>query len=132
MINCFITCLLAVLSFSFLSISLNLQSANRVIMYTPKQIFETSIPILQNVDEFIPYFDKELLTSKLKSYYDDNLTQYTVNYSLNIYFYNQEDGSLCISDACQAVEVEVKAEIIFSCGIERTIFYEIRNGAYGK
>lgn len=131
MIICFVIIVAVLIMFSLFSVSINLISINRVIINTPKEIFESSIPLVMD-EEFVPFFDKELLNDKLTSYYDNTLSKYCKKYELNLYFYNPNDGSFCLSDRCRAVEVTIEAEIYYISHYERTIFYEIRSGAYGE
>lgn len=132
MMLAFFALICATLALSLLTISTNMSAANRIILNTPKSIFEVSIPLAINDEDFVPYFDKDKLLIGLTSYYDSNLSKYVKNYSLDIYYYNQSDRSYCVSDLCRAVEVNVNANLNFNINMERSIFYEIMEGRYGN
>jgi len=77
----------------------------------PISIFESSIPLVNESDEIILFYDKEVLNNKLTSYFDKSIYKYVESYTLDIYYYNQEDFSICKSDSCNAVEITLDADI---------------------
>ena len=127
MIVMFLTATFLGVSFSIFGLSFSLNSINRVITNTPKELFEISVPYI-NIGSTI-HFDKNLLLKNLTSYYDDNLLQYVSHYSLNLYYYNKDDNSLCISSICQGVDVTIETSLLGFINYSRTMFYEIAKGA---
>ena len=127
----FLCFIIGSITVSLFSISLRINAINRAFINTPKEIFESSIPLtLSNEDE--PYFSRDKLKAKLNSYYESTIKKYTSSYDLTYYFYNKEDHSYD-DKHFSAVEITLKAQIIFSNEIEKTIFYEIRKGnVYGR
>ena len=119
--------------FSSFTISLKLQTINRAIIYMPVDIFETSINVV-NIDESEGlYFNKSRLTSNIDNYLVNKLDGVMRDYSYELYYYNQEDKSICTSDKCDAVEVTVTGHYTFNFFYERSISYEIHKGArYGQ
>ncbi len=77
----------------------------------PISLFESAIPLVQESDVPIMYFDKQYLEQELTSYINKSIYRYTDSYSLNFYYYNQEDHSICRTDYCDAVEITLSAKI---------------------
>lgn len=125
--------LLTIFLFSSFTISLRLQTINRAIIYMPVEIFETAIVTLNiDIDEGL-YFSNSRLTSNLDDYFGEKLSDVMKDYSYSLYYYNQEDGSICTSGKCNAVEVTVTGHYAYSFSYSRTISYEIHKGAkYGQ
>lgn len=132
MILALIALLVGVLAFLMFSISINLSSINRIVSFTPIDIFESSIPLLDEGDMKNPHFDKELLRSKLTSYYDASLPKYTKDYALALLFYDSNNGSYCLSNYCKAVQVKIDAKTVYNYTYSRTLTYEIKEANYGQ
>lgn len=130
MILIFFSATLIACSYSFFSVVTRLQCVNRIIANTPIDIFEKSIPLID--DETDLHFDKDKLYYSLNEYYSNNLRKYINSYHLELYYYNQIDQSICTDDNCNAVEVDVSGTSVFSFRFHRTLTYEIHKGAqYG-
>lgn len=132
MIVAFLVVVVALISFSFFTVTTRINAINRVVITTPFEIFETSIPLLNEDNNIDLYFDKDALEEKLADYYFTNLEKYTSEITIDFYYYNQEDKSYCLDDKCNAVEVCVESEIVFDFQYSRTMYYEIKKGAYGR
>lgn len=132
MILLIITILFGVIGINLFAFSTRLTTVDRVVLRTPKELFESSIPLLTNDNTLVPIFDTEKLNQKLTYYYTTNLTKACKSFSFETYYYNKEDMSMCVSEKCTAVEVTVNANIIFNFNYSKTIFYEIRKGSYGN
>jgi len=113
---------IVITSFSFFAFYIKVDTINRAVIYTPLEIFETSIPISQ-LEENEAYFEKNKIETKLKYYYDTSIKS---NYSLSTFYYNQSDNSICVNGKCDAVEVTVEAYITSFYTYHRVMFYEIR------
>lgn len=103
---------LAVLSLQFFSTSYCLIGLNRVMMNIPISIFETSIPLVQNVDDPIIYYNQEVLEDKLTHYFEKSVTKYCDRYFLSYYYYNQDNHAFCLSEQCDAVEITLFAKVM--------------------
>ena len=119
--------------FSSFTISLKLQTINRAVIYMPLEIFETAIPIA-NIDESEGlHFNKSRLTNNLDEYFERKLKNVMRDYSYSLYYYNQEDQSICTTTNCNAVEVTVTGHYAFNFAYSRSVSYEIHKGAkYGQ
>lgn len=131
MIVAFLSLLAVILSFQLFTVTTNLTAINRIVITTPVALFETSIPLISN-EEFAPlFFDKRTLEDNLSVYYSNSLDKYTKEVVLNFYYYHQEDGSYCIDEKCNAVEVDISAIINFNFQYHRVMFYEIKENSHG-
>ena len=88
-------------------------------------IFETSI--YHNVDEEEPrvLMSKKIVIEKLDKFYQFEISKITENFTYEIYFYNKENGSMCVEDNCNAVEVSFSASLMYNYQYHRTIHYEV-------
>ena len=127
MIATFLVTLCALLSFQLFTITLRLNTINRLIVATPISLFESSVPLVNEGDEIRLYFDKGLLESNLNDYYQENVSSYVHHFTLSFYYYNQDDNSYCVDEYCDAVEVQFTAQVIFTFNYSRTMFYEIKD-----
>ena len=100
---------------------------NRTLYYIPISIFESSIPLAQETEELIIYYDKPTLESKLTYYFDNNLSKYVSKYTLDFYYYNQSDESICKTDYCDAVEITLKADVLFTVTYEKSARFYIKS-----
>ena len=85
---------------------------NRTFTLLYKGIIESSCATINlSGNPVKPYFSKDELIYQVETYFEENLTRYTSNYTVNYYFYNQEDKSYCIDTYCRAVKISLKADI---------------------
>ena len=127
MLTMIISFFIIVLSFNFFIISFQINGVNRLVLGAPLALFETAINMFDIDLEKGPTFDKETLEENITSYFAFSMPNYTNDYSLEFYYYNPSDHSICLEDECQAVEVEVKANLALSYHYSRVMFYEIRS-----
>lgn len=123
MSNVFIASILMIISTNFFFISYQLNGINKAVIGTPLSIFELSIPL---VEDSI-YFDKDILYTNLTSYYDDCLYKYVDNYSLQLQYYHSYLNSICVTNYCDSVVVNIKAEITLHYEYVRSMRFEIRH-----
>lgn len=127
MSNVLFSLFLTVVSFSFFVACRRVNGINRTLLNIPVAIFESSIPLVQERDEPIIYYDKEILESKLTSYFDKELPKYTERYFVGYYYYNQDDKSLCIDEYCTAVEIKVSAKVVFTMTYQKSVSFYIQH-----
>ena len=131
MILLFLTLCVSVLGFSFFTVSTRITGINRAMINMPKEIFQASIPLIQD-GNFVAYYDQKVLENNVLGYLNKNVKKYVSNYKLHFYYYSQDDGSMCITKFCDAVEITIRANVVFNYSYSRTMFYEIRKGnTYG-
>ncbi len=131
MIAAFLSLLAVILCFQLFAITTNLTAINRIVIATPMALFETSIPLINEEESTVLYFDKRTLEDNLSVYYSNVLDKYAKEVTLDFYYYYQEDQSYCIDDKCNAVEVNISAKIIFNFQYNRVMFYEIKETTNG-
>ncbi len=120
MSNIIISLTIAVMSLHFFTVTYRLNGINRSLYNIPISIFESSIPLLSNEESFVPYYDKETLEEKLTYYFDNSISRYCHSYSVEFYYYYQEDDSICLSSHCNAVEITLSADVILLTKYHRT------------
>lgn len=129
----FLTFLLTIFLFSSFTISLKLQTINRAFIYMPIEIFETAITTFGVDISQKLYFNKSKLSQNLDDYFSENIYNIMKDYWYTLYFYNQEDGSVCTNSECNAVEITLQGHYAYTFSYSRTITYEIHKGAkYGQ
>ena len=127
MVMIFIALFIAVISFNFFMMSYQINGVNNLVLSMPISLYETSINML-NINENVgPSFDKQALENRIQSYFDFSMKKYTKDYSLDFYYYNPFNHSICLSDTCHAVEVKVEASLILNYHYEKTMYYQIRS-----
>lgn len=125
MINILIAGMVGVMSFIFFNLGININSINRIIINTPKQIFESSTYL---VDEETPYlyFNEDKLFEQLTNYYSKSFEKYVEDFELKLYFLNASDKTFCLNSKCNYVNLEIKAYLFLDYTFDQSIFYEIR------
>lgn len=119
--------------FNCFTVSFHLQNANKAVIYTPIEVFEASLVVVNRNDETNLYFDRLVLSNNLSNYYSKTISNYLDSYSFNLYFYNPDNGSICLGDNCNAVEVSVSGTYMQLFNYSRKIKYEIKKGyLYGE
>ena len=126
--NILLSITIGILSLQFFTFTYRINGINRVMFNMPISIFEASIPLVQDTSEPILYFDREYLLNELTSYVDKSIYKYTDRYSLDLYYYDQDDYSICRGDYCNAVEVTLNARITLFDDYSKTMrFYIYKN-----
>lgn len=125
MINIFIAGMVGVMSFIFFNLGININSINRIIINTPKQIFESSTYLVDEETPYI-YFNEEKLLEQLTNYYSNSFEKYVDDFELKLYFLNASDKTFCLNSKCNYVKVEIKAYLFLDYTFDQSIFYEIR------
>lgn len=125
--------LLSTLSFEFFMVSSRFTSVNNIVMNTPRELFMVSIPLFQNDSEPYLYFDKSTLEKNVNDYYKNSVTNYVESYTVNFYYLNTGDKSMCLNNYCQAVELNFSAHVCLNVNYEKILQFQIEKGAkYGK
>lgn len=127
MVLMFIALFIAVISFNFFMMSYQINGVNNLVLAMPISLYETSMNMMNIKDNVGPSFDKNVLEERIRTYFAFSMNKYTDNYSINFYYYNPFDYSVCLSDSCHAVEVKVNATLILNYRYSKTMYYQIRS-----
>ena len=123
MILMFLSAFLAVIFGQLFTINFSIQGLDRAIINAPIELFVNGI----TEDEDTIKYDKKKLEESFNFYYSKVLPRYTKDYQVGYYYYNIEDGSMCLDNYCSAVEVTVNCKLIISYQYSRTMYYELRS-----
>ena len=129
--NIMFSLLIAVLSLHFFTVTYRVNGVHRSLFNVPISIFESSIPLVDESSEPEIYFDKEVLEERLDTYFASQLRKYVSSYTLSYYYYNQEDFSICTTDYCTAIEINLKARIVLDFQYDKTANFYIRSNIDG-
>lgn len=127
MSNIIFSLTIAVMSLHFFTITYRLNGINRCLYNIPIAIFETSIPLLDYDEEIGLYYDKNTLEDKLTYYFNSNIVKYCNSYTMDLYYYNQVDESICLSNHCDAIEITINADVILFTKYHRTARFYIKH-----
>ena len=125
--NIIICLTIALSSFYIFSLSYRITGVNRAFTNIPLSIFESSIPIHQEADKFIAYFNQQSLNLHLTAYFDSKITYLCDSYSLDLYYYYPNDGTFCKGKRCQGVEVTLKVKFDVFNEVQKTAKFYIQN-----
>lgn len=122
MIILFISALLMVYSAQVFTLSFCIQGLNRAVINTPIELMYNTV-IFSDSDG---NFSKSDFENTLMTYYDNTLPRYSKGHQVGFYYYNPEDGSMCLTNNCKAVEITVNCKLISNYDYHRVMYYEIR------
>lgn len=127
MINVLLSGIFVLIMGGIFSISFSFQGLNRAIINTPIESMFRTVEI-ENEGVF---FDKNSFQNTMMRYYDNVIPRYAKEYSVEFYYFNLSDGSMCVSNFCSSVEITVNCKLIFNYDYSRTMTYSIRRTSNG-
>ena len=127
MILLFLSAILVVFCGILFSLSFSIQGLNRAIINTPIELMYRTVTYLENDIIFNP----SAFESDMISYYDKALARYVENYDIDFYYYNIEDGSMCLTSPCKAVEITIECKLMMEYDYKRVMYYELRGKTNG-
>ena len=110
-------------SFQFFTLDYSIQGLNRAIIYTPIELMMMDVSSGGDGVKFT----SDDIEEHLIEYYDKTLTKYVKDYTIDFYFYNREDESICTSTYCDGVEITIDAKLLLTYNFHRVMFYELVN-----
>lgn len=131
MANVGIALIVMVMAINCFTLTFRLNGINRTLLDTPISLFEVAVPTVQETDEIVMYFDRDKLIDSLTYYYDSKLVEYVDEYTINYYFSNVGEEAICTTDYCDAVEVNISANVVFNVYYNKTMRFEIRSTQNG-
>ena len=92
--------------------AIDYSGVNRTFLCMYKGIIEFSISQIDDNGEPVePHFDKERLENYLASYFEENLTKYVTHYTVAIYYFDNDDQTICTDTCCTSVRISLDCEI---------------------
>lgn len=131
MANIGIALIVMIMAINCFTLTYRLNGINRTLLDTPISLFEVAVPTVQEQDEIVMYFDRDQLVENLTYYYDSKLVDFVDDYTINYYFSNVGSDAVCTTDYCDAVEVNISANVVFSVRYNKTMRFEIRSTQNG-
>ena len=122
MILLFISAILVSFTGLLFSLNFSMQGLNRVVINTPIELLYRTV----SYEDEILKFEKDRVEEDLSHYYSKSLSRYCKDYSVDYYFYNKADGSMCLNNRCDAVEITVSCKLIMDYTFYRVMYYELK------
>ena len=122
MILLFISAILVSFTGLLFSLNFSMQGLNRAVINTPIELLYRTI----SYEDEILKFEKDRVEEDLSHYYSKSLSRYCKDYSVDYYFYNKADGSMCLNNRCDAVEITVNCKLIMNYTFYRVMYYELK------
>lgn len=122
MILLFISAILVSFTGLLFSLNFSMQGLNRAVINTPIELLYRTI----SYEDEILKFEKDRVEEDLSHYYSKSLSRYCKDYTVDYYFYNKADGSMCLNNRCDAVEITVNCKLIMNYTFYRVMYYELK------
>ena len=65
------------------------------------------------------------------SYYNNIIPRYSKNYTVDFYYYNLTDQSMCLTNNCDGVEITINCKLNLTYDYHRVMFYELKENNRG-
>lgn len=127
MILILISPLIGLVSLQYFALNYSIQGLNRAIIFTPIEIMYKGV---------ISYGDKPLISRDdfeyiVLSYYDKIIPRYSKDYTVEFYYYNLSDQSMCLTDNCEGIEITINCKLNLTYDYHRVMFYELKESNNG-
>ena len=122
MILLFISAILVSFTGLLFSLNFSMQGLNRAVINTPIELLYRTV----SYEDEILKFEKDRVEEDLSHYYSKSLSRYCKDYTVDYYFYNKADGSMCLNNRCDAVEITVNCKLIMNYTFYRVMYYELK------
>ena len=127
MIIMLISPLIGLVSLQYFALNYSIQCLNRAILYTPIEIMHKGVVSLGDK----PRISRDDFEYIVMSYYDHIIPRYCKNYSIDFYYYNLEDQSMCLTDNCEGVEITINCKLNITYDYHRVMYYELKESNNG-
>ena len=122
MILLFLSAILVVFCGMLFSLSFSIQGLNRAIISTPIELMYRTV--MYKGEDLV--FNQREFEQDMLSYYNKSLARYVDTYDIDFYYYNIEDGSMCLTKTCNAVEISIECKLMMEYDYKRVMYYELR------
>lgn len=127
MILMLISPLIGLVSLQYFALNYSIQGLNRAILYTPIEIMYKGVMSLGDK----PLISRDDFEYIVMSYYDHIIPRYSKNYTVDFYYYNLEDQSMCLTDSCEGVEITINCKLNITYDYHRVMYYELKESNNG-
>lgn len=121
MIIMFFAAIMGIMIINLSYISSSFQGLNRAIIFAPIEIMYKDLKMVNDT----LLFNVSKIENNMNEYYAKSLPKYCSSYTVEYFFYNEEDSGVCLDESCRGFEVTIRAEIVFSLVYERTMNYKV-------
>ena len=122
MIIVFLSAILMVFCVYFFSLSFSIQGVKRALISAPIELMHSAV-LFQ--DDGV-HFNKTKFENVVITYFGKIIPRYASEHDVEFYYYNLSDGSMCIEDQCDGVEITLNCKLTIGYEYSNTMFYEIR------
>lgn len=127
MILMLISPLIGLVSLQYFALNFSIQGLNRAILYTPIEIMYKGVMSLGDK----PLISRDDFEYIVMSYYDHIIPRYSKNYTVDFYYYNLNDQSMCLTDSCEGVEITINCKLNITYDYHRVMYYELKENNNG-
>ena len=127
MILMLISPLIGLVSLQYFALNFSIQGLNRAILYTPIEIMYKGVMSLGDK----PLISRDDFEYIVMSYYDHVIPRYSKNYTVDFYYYNLNDQSMCLTDSCEGVEITINCKLNITYDYHRVMYYELKENNNG-
>ena len=127
MIIIFISVIFGAYSLQFFALNYSIQGLNRAIVFTPIEMMYKSVSAYSET----PDFNRKDFEYIIMRYYDHIIPRYSKDYEVEFYYYNLQDGSMCLTDTCKGVEITVNCKLNVTYQYHRVMYYELKEANHG-
>ena len=127
MILILISPLIGLVSLQYFALNYSIQGLNRAILYTPIEIMYKGLITLGDK----PLISRDDFEYIVLSYYNNIIPRYSKNYTVDFYYYNLTDQSMCLTNNCDGVEITINCKLNLTYDYHRVMFYELKENNRG-
>ena len=119
--------LIGLVSLQYFTLNYGIQGLNRAILYTPIELMVKGVMSLGDKPSIV----RDDFEYIVMSYYDSIIPRYSKEYTVDFYYYNSEDLSMCLEDTCDGVEITIECVLNMTYHYQRVMYYEIKEANNG-
>lgn len=127
MILMLVSPLIGLVSLQYFALNYSIQGLNRAILYTPIEIMYKGVASLGEK----PLISRDDFEYILMSYFDHIIPRYSKEYTVDFYYYNLSNESMCLTDNCEGVEITIDCKLNITYQYHRVMYYELKESSNG-
>lgn len=127
MILMLVSPLIGLVSLQYFALNFSIQGLNRAILYTPIEIMYKGVASLGEK----PLISRDDFEYILMSYFDHIIPRYSKEYTVDFYYYNLSNESMCLTDNCEGVEITIDCKLNITYQYHRVMYYELKESSNG-